>query len=178
MSRVMVHLFARLARLLSRVSRSNLRITEFDNPDELELPSVSPSTASINDPLVLPSTTMLNSIISPESHAMDPLFNEARLLNADVGAWIESLSITTLEHERVQVGNRAYAHAMKVWLRHCAKEGRQVLLMDQILLLRRVFMYPREDGRVQEAALEVLKHCSTSAGLLGMAIEYVNGFPW
>lgn len=44
----------------------------------------------------------------------DPLVLEARKLNADVDAWIESLQITSLEHERVQVGNRAYAHAMKV----------------------------------------------------------------
>jgi hypothetical protein len=34
-----------------------------------------------------------------------------------------------------------------------------------------VFMYPREDARVQAAAMEVLKHCSTSTALLGMSIE-------
>lgn len=39
---------------------------------------------------------------------------EARALNGDVDAWIESLQLATLEHERVQVGNRAYAYAMKV----------------------------------------------------------------
>jgi hypothetical protein len=50
----------------------------------------------------------------------------------------------------------------------------------QILLLRMVFMYPREDARVQAAAMEVLKHCSTSTALLGMSIEWVpteSGFP-
>jgi hypothetical protein len=39
---------------------------------------------------------------------------EARSLRDDVDAWIESLQLATLEHERVQVGNRAYAYAMKV----------------------------------------------------------------
>jgi hypothetical protein len=41
---------------------------------------------------------------------------EARSLRDDVDAWIESLQLATLEHERVQVGNRAYAYAMKVGL--------------------------------------------------------------
>lgn len=45
----------------------------------------------------------------------DPaLVMEAQKMDGDVDAWIETLQITTLEHERVQVGNRAYAHAMKV----------------------------------------------------------------
>lgn len=55
---------------------------------------------------------ILQALIEP----LDPLVAEARLLNNDVDAWIESLKLSTLEHERVQIGNRAYAYAMKVRL--------------------------------------------------------------
>jgi hypothetical protein len=34
-----------------------------------------------------------------------------------------------------------------------------------------VFKYPRDHACVQSAAMEVLKHCSTSTALLGMSIE-------
>ena len=80
-SRVMVHLFARLTRLLFRVAKSNV---VFKLPDT--------SSVSVDDPLVL----------------------EANKLNSDVDAWIENLQLTSMEHDRIQVGNRAYAYAMKV----------------------------------------------------------------
>jgi hypothetical protein len=56
----------------------------------------------------------LSSLVSSNAATNDPLSIEARKLNMDVDAWIESLQLSTLEHERVQVGNRAYAYAMKV----------------------------------------------------------------
>lgn len=87
MSRVMVHLFSRLARLLALVPGASVQITESDQTDLL-----------------------LNS--GPSSG--DALVAEARLLNADIDAWINSLQVVSLEHERVQVGNKAYAYAMKV----------------------------------------------------------------
>ncbi|ORY33748.1 fungal-specific transcription factor domain-domain-containing protein, partial [Naematelia encephala] len=155
MSRVMVHLFSRLARLLSRVSRCSTIITESDSPtDNMMLSSVVPMNTGVIDPL-LPISSLISSMINPtNSSATDAaLIAEARLLNSDVDAWIESLQLSTLEHERVQIGNRAYAYAMK------------------ILLLRRVFKYPRQDLRVQNAATRVLEHCSTSTALLGMSID-------
>ncbi|WVF72271.1 hypothetical protein IAT40_007083 [Kwoniella sp. CBS 6097] len=132
MSRVMVLLFTRVTRLLSRVSRSNAPITESATTS---IPTSSPEN----------STT--------QSQTEDALVREARQLNRDVDAWIESLQLSTLEHERVQVGNRAYAYAMK------------------ILLLRMVFRYPRDDIRVQNAAQQVLQHCSWSTAALGMSID-------
>jgi hypothetical protein len=93
-SRVMVHLFSRLTRLIARVKKSGRNITEAD------LPSSDPETNSA-----------LSSLLN---FSLDPLEIEARQLNSDVNAWIESLQLATLEHERVQVGNRAYAYAMKV----------------------------------------------------------------
>jgi hypothetical protein len=41
----------------------------------------------------------------------------------------------------------------------------------QILILRMVFHYPRSDPKVQNAALEVMQHCSISTAALGMSIE-------
>jgi hypothetical protein len=90
----MVHLFSRLTRLIARVKKSGRNITEAD------LPSSDPETNSA-----------LSSLLN---FSLDPLEIEARQLNSDVNAWIESLQLATLEHERVQVGNRAYAYAMKV----------------------------------------------------------------
>lgn len=94
MSRKMVHLFARLTKLLSRVgsgggAKKGLKV------DDSEM-----GKGAMCD-------------FDRGKELMD-VGTEARTLNTDVESWIESLKITTLEHERVQVGNRAYAHAMKV----------------------------------------------------------------
>ena len=79
-------------------------VTEYDHIDTASNPS---SQAAFNrDPK---SPTVIS-----EVHAINPLVVEARVLNDDVDAWIESLQLSTLEHERVQVGNRAYAYAIKV----------------------------------------------------------------
>ncbi|WWD15837.1 hypothetical protein CI109_100261 [Kwoniella shandongensis] len=164
MSRVMVLLFARLTRLISRVAKSPVLITESDSP--LPLPSSASTPGTGIESGFTPTTgnllPSLNGSVIPTSRSTstplstfgeDPLVTEARQLNKDVNAWIDSLQLSTLEHERVQVGNRAYAHAMK------------------ILLLRMVFKYPREDARVQSAAQQVLQHCSWSTAALGMSID-------
>lgn len=91
MSRVMVHLFSRLTRLISRVSRFSKSIPESGSPPP-------------------PTTEQDKGTREP---TREVIF-EARSLRDDVDAWIESLQLATLEHERVQVGNRAYAYAMKV----------------------------------------------------------------
>lgn len=156
----MVHLFTRVTRLISRVANSAKIITEVDSPISLALSS----------PEHTFDMAMMPTALDPVRSSADPLLTKARMLNDDVDAWIESVQLTTLEHERVQVGNRAYAYAMKV---RTFDRGVQRAVSSQILLLRRVFQYPREDGRVQNAALEVLKHCSTSTALLGMSIEWV-----
>jgi len=89
----MVHLFSRLTRLISRVSRFSNSIPESGSPPP-------------------PSSEIDNSKLTREP-TREVIF-EARSLRDDVDAWIESLQLATLEHERVQVGNRAYAYAMKV----------------------------------------------------------------
>ncbi|WVO21944.1 uncharacterized protein IAS62_003264 [Cryptococcus decagattii] len=147
MSRVMVLLFVRLTRLINRVAKSNIKITELAS-----------STSSASDPYpqfasLIPTPSSTSGLNGTTSFAEDSLIKEARQLNKDVDIWIESLQISTLEHERVQVGNRAYAYAMK------------------ILLLRRVFKYTRDDPRVQSAAQQVLQHCSWSTAALGMSID-------
>lgn len=90
----MVHLFSRLTRLIARVSRFCRPITETD---------------------LAPSPPRYPSAIAGEKpEPTTSVIIEARSLKDDVDAWIESLQLATLEHERVQVGNRAYAYAMKV----------------------------------------------------------------
>lgn len=109
-SRVMIHLFSRLVRLLSRLSRSKVRITELDSPGDVTLaPEPKAETPD--------STSAHATAASPGKKgqsAEEILIKEARSLNDDVDAWISSLQLRTLEHERVQVGNRAYAYTMKV----------------------------------------------------------------
>lgn len=166
-SRVMVHLFSRLTRLISRVSRFTSPIPETGSP---------PPPLTEQDPSV-----KSKSIREPTRE----IIYEARSLRDDVDAWIESLQLATLEHERVQVGNRAYAYAMKVGLSssyssfftrsflpsfHPTLDEKESA-DDQILLLRMVFGYTRDHDKVQDAALQVLTHCSTSTALLGMSIE-------
>lgn len=103
-SRVMVHLFSRLTRLVSRVDKADAKISEIDVPD---------TTRASRPPT--PTSAWLSSLMkTTDGPCNDPLSIEARKLNSDVDAWIESLQLSTLEHERVQVGNRAYAYAMKV----------------------------------------------------------------
>jgi len=166
----MVHLFSRLTRLISRVSRFSSPIPETGSP---------PPPLTEQDPSVKSKSTR---------EPTREIIYEARSLRDDVDAWIESLQLATLEHERVQVGNRAYAYAMKVGLSSSSvlSEGTHILLPsttttnllgkedqadNQILLLRMVFGYTREHDKVQDAALQVLTHCSTSTALLGMSIE-------
>lgn len=121
----MVHLFNRLTRLLSRVQRSPQTI--ITESDAQILPSLSGSAAdtqrSGSNSLGIKldggadspnGSNGTNATGRGRSDGTDPLVLEARKLNDDVDAWIESLQLATLEHERVQVGNRAYAHTMKV----------------------------------------------------------------
>ena len=115
-SRVMVHLFSRLTRLLACVHNSDLKITEIEAPGDVTLaPSQPGSGASTPTPQWV---TSLITTCAPTSTSRgtspDPIIMEARRLNSDVDAWIGSLRLATLEHERVQVGNRAYAYSMKV----------------------------------------------------------------
>jgi hypothetical protein len=96
----MVHLFSRLTRLISRVSRFSKSIPESGSP-----PAPAPASEQNGEP-------------GPrEREPTREIIFEARSLRDDVDAWIESLQLATLEHERVQVGNRAYAYAMKVSFR-------------------------------------------------------------
>ncbi|WVQ78018.1 hypothetical protein IAT38_000099 [Cryptococcus sp. DSM 104549] len=168
MSRAMVLLFARLTRLVSRVAKTNAIISESDSAAPVTATTASADgyppllSSLIPTPSSTPGPTPTSAAAAASAnghlggvngYTEESLGKEARQLNKDVDAWIESLQLSTLEHERVQVGNRAYAHAMK------------------ILLLRMVFKYPREDARVQSAAQQVLQHCSWSTAALGMSID-------
>ena len=118
---MMVQLFARVTRLLARAAHSNTIITESDAPISLSnlTPSSNSSSGSPPSLLDVGLANLQSSIPLIPFGAADPLVLEARQLMGDVDAWIDSLRLTTLEHERVQVGNRAYAHAMKVGLAVC-----------------------------------------------------------
>jgi hypothetical protein len=138
----MVHLFSRLARLLSRVSRSNIPITEIDSPTAHPISTPASTDSPLNHNLntdgglgmgihidtasgTLHPPDLLNSTLPLLGYgaaaviaSSDPLVEEARQLNRDVDAWIESLLSASGDHERVQVGNRAYAFSMKVGFKH------------------------------------------------------------
>lgn len=161
----MVLLFVRLTRLINRIAKSNIKISELAS-----------STSSASDPYpqfasLIPTPSSTSSLNGATTFAEDSLIKEARQLNKDVDTWIESLQLSTLEHERVQVGNRAYAYAMKVRGDVSILKRRCANIHCQILLLRRVFKYTRDDPRVQSAAQQVLQHCSWSTAALGMSIE-------
>jgi hypothetical protein len=113
-SRVMVHLFSRLTRLISRVDKSDVKITETSNAGDMTLAPTQTEASAPSTPTSAWLSSLMKSANVSGASSEDPLIAEARKLNSDVDAWIESLQLSTLEHERVQVGNRAYANAMKV----------------------------------------------------------------
>lgn len=157
MSKVMVHLFSRVSRLLARVSKLGRYLEEprgaqRTHPDGLvhvDTMAGGLLPANVVPPIFQPQTKKSKD----GARDMATLQTEAVNLERDIDAWIESLQVGALEHERVQVGNRAYAHAMK------------------ILLMRKVFGRGRDDADVQAAAQQVLQHCSISTAALGMSID-------
>lgn len=133
-----MHLFNRLTRLLARVRRN--KYTVITESDAITVSNNQSSTSSSSDSAGPNSLGIkLNgddvkvakaAAIKPDAAPpVDPLVREARKLNEDVDAWIDSLQLATLEHERVQVGNKAYAYTMKVSLdlsaykRGCKTDG-------------------------------------------------------
>lgn len=110
----MVQLFARVTRIVARAARSPILVTESDaiapSPSQTDAASALGLSGGVGDK----TGAFANRASIGISEPVDTLVLEARQLHADVEAWIESLRLSTLEHERVQVGNRAYAHAMKV----------------------------------------------------------------
>ncbi|KAL1413546.1 hypothetical protein Q8F55_001320 [Vanrija albida] len=153
MSRVMVHLFSRTARLLARAAKTGTGfLPEGSSTNKLSADSVLHVDSSGSG--LLPASVMPYVYVpSEDSNEAQGLASEAARLSRDIDSWIESLAFSTVEHERVQVGNRAYAHCMK------------------ILLLRMVYGRARDDSSVQAAAQEVLQHCSISTAALGMSID-------
>ncbi|RSH78322.1 uncharacterized protein EHS24_002041 [Apiotrichum porosum] len=171
MSKVMVHLFSRISRLLARVAKQG-RYLEEPPKTTTRSANIGPEGFIHIDSSstgLLPANVLPNIFQSPTGTAAPPqasrvgsplddgaLHTEAANLNTDIDAWIQSLQntqVVPVEHERVQVGNKAYASTMK------------------ILLLRMAYGRRRGDPEVQEAAQEVLQHCSVSTAALGMSID-------
>lgn len=121
-------------------------------------PSVSPSTASSasgQTPLfanMRPANSRASSSSSTAQTA--ELARCATALRSDVLLWIDNLTNNPSEiHERVQAGNQAYAHTIK------------------ILLLTMVFGMNKSSPLIQESAEQVLQHCSVSTAALGMSLN-------
>ena len=123
----MVHLFSRVSRLLARVSKHGEFLDESasaasskTHPDGLvHIDSVGTGLlpAGVLPPIFQPQSRKKNDDENDSSSEVidkAELQAEAARLERDIDAWIESLQVCALEHERVQVGNRAYAYAMKV----------------------------------------------------------------
>lgn len=106
-SKIMVHLFSRIAKLLSATAKLSHTLTEERGFPTVETGAESVSSSAEPDGLV-------SETPGPTVNALEA---EARTLSKDIDCWITSLQLVNLEHERVQVGNRAYAHAMKVGIK-------------------------------------------------------------
>lgn len=169
MSKVMMHLFSRIARLLARVGKlgryleepSSSAISTTLGPESMvHVDTTSTGLLPSNVmPTIMPSPSMTSTGGSSSQTSEAALAAEAANLYDDVSVWDQSLKnasasgATSGEHERVQVGNKAYASAMR------------------ILLFRKVYGRSRDDADVQAAAQEVLQHCSVSTAALGMSID-------
>lgn len=123
--------------------------------------SVSSSTVSSNGPTPLPGDQRPNFNRSPSSSSSSvssshtkELARTAKSLLADINLWIDNLTNSPNEiHERVQVGNQAYAYTMK------------------ILILTTAFGISKDSPIIQEAAEQVLQNCSFSTAALGMSLD-------
>lgn len=182
MSKVIVHLLNGVARLLARIEKYNRgeplpelsasHSTSPSNPmvSSVTMPtgflfdsgpsSVSSSTASSQTPLLTPlerpgfHRSESSSSVSPGTGHTKELARTAKALLGDVNLWIDNLTNSPNEiHERVQVGNQAYAYTMK------------------ILILTMAFGISKDSPIVQEAAEQVLQNCSFSTAALGMSLD-------
>lgn len=181
-SKVIVHLLNGVARLLARIERCNRgepirelvasHSTSPTNPmvASVTLPagflgfdsgpssvsSSSTGTGSAQTPAQRPSfhrSSSSSSSVPALSHTKE-LARSAKALLADVNLWIDNLTNNPNEiHERVQVGNQAYAYTMK------------------ILILTMAFGISKDAPIVQEAAEQVLQNCSFSTAALGMSLN-------
>lgn len=165
MSRVMVHLFSRVARLLARVHKAGVGFLDeppavLVGPPESAVPGLTGGAASRRGSWAGPASRRASEVASRRESAVDgawttradprrrsadskvtgaiftntnpfafldpaergkgafakaELTDEAGKLKLDIDAWIESLGGgQSAVHERVQVGNKAYAYAMRV----------------------------------------------------------------
>lgn len=167
-----MYLLCRTANLLADLKDSGVLLSEdlleptasseFDHDDD----------NSTIDGDALISLATIEKISNMASGKTAELWDTANTLLEDIERWLKVLGRERTEHERVHLGNLAYANTMKVsqsiTLERCRADSRD---RSQILLLHDVFRRPRDDEQLQECCLAVLQHCSECSALLNMSID-------
>lgn len=182
-SKIIVHLMNGVARLLARIHKYNrgeplneLAANSSASPTDPMVLSVtmptglfgldsgpsSVSSSSVSSSGLTPleqrpsfnrSSSSSTSSVLGSAHTKE-LSRMAKSLLADINVWIDNLTNRPNEiHERVQVGNKAYAYTMK------------------ILILTMAFGISKDSPIIQEAAEQVLQNCSFSTAALGMSLD-------
>ena len=160
----MVYLLSRTAKLLADLNDTGVVLSE-KPPEAISLQANDDD----GDGDALISLDTIEQITNMSSGKTAELWNTGKTLLEDIERWLRLLKRERTEHERVYLGNLAYANTMKV---SCSSSDSRLDIDEtQIILLHDVFRRGREDERLQECCLAVLEHCSACSALLNMSID-------
>lgn len=108
----MVYLLFRTAQLLGDLVETGVILSE-KGPQVAPVPDIEDDCSSEDDEAIL-SLDMLEQIANMSSGKTAELWNTAHTLLEDIERWIKVLKRERTEHERLHLGNLAYANTMKV----------------------------------------------------------------
>lgn len=110
-SRIMVYLLSRTAKLLADLNDNGVVLSE-KKPEAIALQADDENGSIDGDALI--SLDTLEQINNMSSGKTAELWNTAQTLLEDIERWLRLLNREKTEHERVHLGNLAYANMMKV----------------------------------------------------------------
>lgn len=130
-----MYLLCRTANLLADLNDTGVLLSE-KPPEAISIPETDDDVSSI-DGQALISLDVIEQISNMSSGKTVELWNTAHTLLEDVDRWLQVLKRERTEHERVHLGNLAYANAMKVSAEHL----QQGSTIDETSALARFFSF-------------------------------------
>jgi hypothetical protein len=112
---MMVYLLSRTAKLLADLNDNGVVLSE-KKPEAIPLQADDEDGSIDGDALI--SLDTIEQISNMSSGKTAELWTTAQTLLADIERWLRLLSREKTEHERVHLGNLAYANMMKVSSSH------------------------------------------------------------
>lgn len=133
-SRTMVYMLFRTAKLLADLDDTGVILSE-KRPQLVPVRDINDDSSSVEEEAIL-SLDRLEQISNMSSGKTAELWNVSHTLLEDIETWIKVLKRERTEHERVHLGNLAYANAMKVSLSSWSGSAEALMLF-----IRRLFCF-------------------------------------